>query len=146
VVRADGTEIYTQPAPSPERIAELLLHYNAVPGSSSSVIVRTGLARDLGGFDERFNHLADWDLWIRLAKAARAASEPSFLVTTRVHEAGMHSRDTDGALREFPAFIAKHPEVRARIFFRWIAGAHWRAGRRVRALRDYALGRFRYRG
>ena len=145
VVRADGTELYTQPAPPPERIAELLLHNNAVPGSSSSVIVRTALVRELGGFDERFAHLADWDLWIRLAGAARAASEPEFLVTHRVHEAGMHSRDTDGALREFRAFVAKHPEVHSRIFLRWIAGAHWRAGRRGRAMFDYALGRLRYR-
>jgi hypothetical protein len=57
----------------------------------------------------------------------------------------MHSRDTAGALREFRAFSAKHPEVHGKTFVRWVAGAHWRAGRRGRAVRDYAVGRLRYR-
>jgi glycosyltransferase involved in cell wall biosynthesis len=146
IIRADGSEIYVQPAPQPEGIAELLRDYNAVPGSSSSVIARTALVRQLGGFDERFAHLADWDMWIRLAAAASAASAAGVLVSQRVHAGGMHSLDTTGALREFSAFTAKHPEVRGKAFFRWIAGAHWRAGRRGRAIRDYALGRLRYRG
>ena len=146
MIRADGSEIYVQPTPEPERIGEFLQHYNAVPGSSSSVIARTALVRELGGFDERFTHLGDWDLWIRLAAAAPAAFAPGVLARQRMHAAGMHSRDTGGALREFGVFRAKHPEVHGRTFVRWIAGAHWRSGHRLRAIRDYALGRLRYRG
>ena len=40
-------------------------------GSPSSVMAQADLVRRVGGFDERLQVLADWDLWIRLASEAR---------------------------------------------------------------------------
>jgi glycosyltransferase involved in cell wall biosynthesis len=145
VVLNDGTELWLDPSPPTQEIHELLRRQNCIPGSSSSVIARAAVIRALGGFDEQFAHLADWDLWIRLAAGWPAASSDEVLVTHRIHDGGMHQRDTAGALAEFTAFRAKHPEAQGRAFMRWVAGAHWRSGRRGRAIRDYTLGRLRYR-
>jgi GT2 family glycosyltransferase len=125
----------------PQAIGDLLRLHNAVPGSASSVLAETALVRQLGGFDEAMPHLADWDLWIRLADAAPAAACQSVLVTQYVHQGGMHVTETAAAAAEVPPFRAKHPDVRPEALLEWVARAHWRSGRRFQALRYAAAAR-----
>ncbi len=143
VVGEDHTQLWVHDSPPAEQIVELLRLRNAIPGSASSVVARSGLLRGLGGFDEGLDHLADWDLWMRMAAVAPGASVDQVLVTQRLHRGGMHARDADGARAEFDRFRAKHPEVSARDFTFWLAAAYRRGGRPVRALRAYATARLR---
>ena len=46
----------------------------------SIVVVRRDELERMGGFDERLRHAHDWDLYLRLARAARAAACPEVLV------------------------------------------------------------------
>jgi len=62
-----------QAAPAGGRVESQLLEVNLVPGGASGVLCATDLARSVGGFEPDFRHFADWDLWIRLARAAPLA-------------------------------------------------------------------------
>lgn len=116
-----------------------LLVGNVVPGGGSSVLARTDFVRRLGGFDETFQTLADWDLWIRLATASPAAVVNSVLVDYLINPAGMSANDaviTD----EFDLLRQKHADAAARLgvafdeiqFLRYVAFrrrmAGWRRG------------------
>ncbi len=52
---------------------------------ASSVMFRVPLVRDLGGFDETFKNLGDWDMWLRLAEVGRIGFVPQPLTLYRVH-------------------------------------------------------------
>ena len=53
--------------PADPDISNLLLRTNVVPGGGSGVLVATGLARQVGGFDPALSNLADWDFYLRLS-------------------------------------------------------------------------------
>ena len=73
VVDTSLRPVQWQPAPEGGRIEPQLLEVNLVPGGASGVLCATELARAGGGFEPAFRHFADWDLWIRLARAAPLA-------------------------------------------------------------------------
>jgi glycosyltransferase involved in cell wall biosynthesis len=87
------------PPPRPEELVERLPRWNPMPGGSSNVIVRAELLREAGAWDPGLVNLADWDLWIRLARLAPPACAPEPLVAYRVHS-GNTSGDTTLVLRE----------------------------------------------
>jgi glycosyltransferase involved in cell wall biosynthesis len=89
----------THPPPPPERVAARLPHWNLVPGGCSGVIVSKDAVAVAGRFDTRLRNLADWDLWIRLARTGPPAWVPSLLVGYRLH-GGSASRDTGLILAE----------------------------------------------
>ena len=131
------------PAPPADRLGELLTAYNAVPAGASNMIASAELLRAVGGFDPEFMHLADWDLWVRLAAEARGAACPEPLVGYRLHPASMRST-SGGAIAELTRFDRKHSERAAvggpgrppdgRIwFYRWLSDGQLLAGRRVGA-------------
>jgi glycosyltransferase involved in cell wall biosynthesis len=144
VVDRDGEQFEVRHAPAGSEIAAQLRLYNAVSGSASSVLADASLVREVGGFDEDLAHLADWDLWLKLA-AAPGVGIDRVLVTQQMDPGGMHSQDTTGALREFAQLRDRHPDVRSRDFVRWVVAAHSRAGRRGQAARAYLSGWARYR-
>ena len=72
-----GSVIEVEPAPDPIELPEKLLVRNAIPATCSNLVVRAQVLRQLGGFDERFFHLADWDLGLRLAQGYSGAACPS---------------------------------------------------------------------
>jgi glycosyltransferase involved in cell wall biosynthesis len=52
---------------------------------ASSVMFRTALAREIGGFDTRYRNLGDWDMWLRLAERGPVAFCGEKLTLYRVH-------------------------------------------------------------
>jgi glycosyltransferase involved in cell wall biosynthesis len=63
-----GGEVLTVLPPAPtEGLLEHLLMTNAIPAGASTVIARSSVVREVGGFDENLVQFTDWDLWIRLA-------------------------------------------------------------------------------
>jgi glycosyltransferase involved in cell wall biosynthesis len=131
--------MHVQAAPPAHDIARLLLRRNVVPGGCSSVLARTELVRALGGFDERLTEFADWDLWIRLASATRAAASDEPLVGYVLHGQNMVVRDKPDIVAELELVEQKHAAARAaagtsidyRSFERWLAMQHRVAGRRL---------------
>ncbi len=134
-------------ATDPGQLRDGLLEYNLV-GSPSTVMVRTGLVRRAGGFDEGMSVLADWDLWIRvlLDGEAKAAACPEPLVAYVKHRKSMHRVDADAILAELCRLSAKHGRtIGGPRFFRWVANSHRSSGRRWPAARTYTAAALRYR-
>jgi glycosyltransferase involved in cell wall biosynthesis len=134
----------TPPAP-PEQVAARLARWNPVPGGCSNVIISRAVLLAAGPFDRELVNLADWDLWIRVARAGgRPAWAPRPLVGYR-HHAGNSSLDTALIVRE-----ARVIERRYGValdwggIFRYLAWLCVRSGRRQEALRYF--GRAALRG
>lgn len=132
-------------APDPSQISTVLLTRNAVPGGCSNVVAEAALVRTVGGFDTELSLLADWDLWIRLALAAPAASCAEALVAYVRHPGSMVRGGEEHVIREVDRLAAKHRNEAAahrvepdlRRLYRYFARSHRRAGRRFSASRMY---------
>ena len=147
---AGGHVIQVELAPDPSALRERLLLHNAIPAGSSNMIVRADLLAEIGGFDERLFQLADWELWFRLACAARGAAVAELLVGYLKHAANMLLERERDLFKELDYIAAKHPDPsgwrRAGVALsRWIGQNHLRAGRRGEAARAYARGARAYR-
>jgi glycosyltransferase involved in cell wall biosynthesis len=132
-------------APAPRDLYARLLERNVIPAGASNVIAQTGVVRNLGGFDEALPHLADWDMWIRLAAAATAAALPDQLVAYR-HHAGNRSFSAADPLRaDFEVLAARWAAARAQAgvtlnradFERFLAWGPRHHGKRWHAARTY---------
>jgi glycosyltransferase involved in cell wall biosynthesis len=135
-IDAEGRLLGGGAPPSPEDLLAGLRRRNLMPAGSSNVAVRSDLLSASGGFDPRLRHLADWDLWLRLAALGPPACVPAPLVAYRLHH-GQATLDTTGMLAEASALEARHGADRTAIL-RWAAWSHLRTGRRRAALRAYA--------
>jgi glycosyltransferase involved in cell wall biosynthesis len=139
--------------PDPETVRDALLRWNVIWCGCSNVVARADVVKALGGFDENLFQLADWDLWIRLALAGRAAAAPDILVGYVMHEESMLLTDRRDVFPEIEYLAEKHRaaheaygiELDRALFSRWVARGHRRAGRRMRAVRTYATGAVRHR-
>jgi GT2 family glycosyltransferase len=63
------------------------------PFIHSSVMMRTALARRVGGYRAAFRAAEDYDLWLRMAEASGVAVLPEVLIEYRLHEANLSRRD-----------------------------------------------------
>jgi glycosyltransferase involved in cell wall biosynthesis len=141
------------PFPPPDELLRLELRQNAVPAGGSNVIVRADLLRRLGGFDERLYHLADWDLWVRLADSACPAASPKVDVAYVEHGVNMHMSELGRIRGEFSYLVEKHRELSRRHgidfdpvgFDLWMAWAHRRAGHPQKAAWLYLRAGVRHR-
>jgi glycosyltransferase involved in cell wall biosynthesis len=135
-VDAEGRLLGGGPPPSPQVLLAGLRRRNLMPAGSSNVVVRSDVLSASGGFDPGLRHLADWDLWLRLAGLGPPACVSVPLVAYRLHP-GQATLDTTGMLAEASALAARHGVDRTAIL-RWAAWSHLRIGHRRAALRAYA--------
>jgi glycosyltransferase involved in cell wall biosynthesis len=135
-----GRVLSARALPDPGTIRRRLRSINDL-GSPSTVMVQRQLINRLGGFDESFSVLADWELWIRVTDQASLAVCPEVLNGYVVHRDGMHVTRTDEAMAEFDELNRRHgtardPEeagMRDDVFTRWAASAYRSGGHPVRA-------------
>jgi glycosyltransferase involved in cell wall biosynthesis len=126
------------PPPTPEQVMANLPRYNSVPTGSSNVVVHADLLGEAGRFDPSLRRIADWDMWIRLARVGPPACVSLPLVAYRFHPLNI-AVETASMIRE-PEVLAKRygiPVDRAAMQ-RWAAWSWLRAGRRGRAVWHYA--------
>jgi glycosyltransferase involved in cell wall biosynthesis len=123
------------PPPSPEELLSGLPRRNLMPAGCSNVIVTAELMSRAGGFEPALRHLADWDLWFRLARHGTPAYVSEPLVAYRVHPA-QASMDTTGMLEEARLLEHRYGADRTSIL-RWIAWSYLRHGQRWAAVRAY---------
>ncbi len=82
---ADGSDLGALHTPvGPGALAARLLLFN--PVTTSTVVMRTELARRLGGFDAVAVRVEDYDLWLRCLGVAEVDALPEELVRYRVHD------------------------------------------------------------
>ena len=143
-----GEVIEVLPCPPVDDVRRLLRRQNVLR-CPSSVMARADLVRRVGALDENLNELTDWDFFIRLVDAGRAAAVDEPLVGYLVHPQNRRLRQDSDVEREFRYLAAKHagsglPLERAG-FSRWVAMGHLRAGRRLEAVRVYLASAVRDR-
>jgi glycosyltransferase involved in cell wall biosynthesis len=127
------------PPPTPEELIARLPRWNPMPGGCSNVIVLGTLLQAAGRFDRQLVNLADWELWIRLARAAgRPACVPRPLVGYRQH-GGNRSLDTALILREARMIERRYgTALDWGGIFRYLAWLCVRSGRRREGLEHFA--------
>ncbi|MEA2330228.1 MAG: hypothetical protein QOH58_366 [Thermoleophilaceae bacterium] len=146
-VDAHGTPLRPDPAPDPATVRETLRASDVV-GGPSTVMARTALVRELGGFEPSLAVLADWDLWLRLAGAGRAAACADVLVAYREHGENMSAVAAGRVFDELDVLNGRHGLARdldGVLFTRWVAGQQRAGGRRGAAARAYLRGARRFR-
>ena len=145
-----GEAHWVELAPDPSELSAQLRNRNVIPAGSSNVIARADILEAVGGFDESFFHLADWDLWLRMSDATEAAACAEILVAYRKHGANMLVTRGQDALSELTRLAEKHAGADSWrpagvALSRWIGDNHLRAGRRRDAARTYLRGARDYR-
>ncbi len=128
-----------------------ILSRNRIPGGASGTLVRTELAREVGGFDPDLSNIADWEFWIKLALRSPVASVDRPLTAYLRHTATL-SGDPSGVREEFERIRARYEAARrangvpaSSKSFEWFARRQVRAGRRAAGARTYATIARHYR-
>jgi glycosyltransferase involved in cell wall biosynthesis len=134
------------PLADPETLAEELRHGNVVNGGSSTVLVRTDLLRQVGGFDESLWLGQDWDLWLRLARRPAVAC-PEYVVATLEHAARSALQDRKLLIATADELLRRSGGDQAdrRAAAQWIANEYFRGGRRLQASYLYLRAAIAYR-
>lgn len=149
-----GEFLSLQPAPPPDEVQRRLLQRNVMPAGASNMMARRELLARVGGFDEELFHLADWDMWLRLAAAGRPAAVDEPLVAYVKHPLNMITTSGEHDIfDELNYLVGKHRSAgeAAGVTFdrvaisRWLAVEHVRGGRRLQAARVYLRGAVEYR-
>lgn len=131
-VGRDGVVYKVASPPEPCEVVRTLQKRNLVPAGSSNVLVRADLLDQAGAFDEGLRHLADWELWLRLAQVECPAVVRAPVVAYRQHD-GQATLDTRGMSAEARVLASRHGIDRAAVH-RWAAWSHLRSGRRPAAV------------
>lgn len=139
-------------APAEADLTPTIFSGNVVPGGGSGVVARRELVDRVGRFDEELSVLADWDLWIRLARAAPQAAVQAPSVVYLVHSSNM-SNDLADCAEELAHMADKYageltPAQRRRFGIEtelWVARVLARGGQRGAAARLFARGAWRAR-
>jgi glycosyltransferase involved in cell wall biosynthesis len=125
--------------PLPSEVMEGLPRQSRVPGGCSGVIAAQEALSQTGGFDQRLVNLADWDLWIRLARTGSPAFVEEPLVGYRLHP-GQSSLDVDLILEEAGLLESKYTiKLDRGVLHHYLAYKSLRAGRRRTAWVHFAL-------
>jgi glycosyltransferase involved in cell wall biosynthesis len=144
-VRPDMQPLKVTPAPAASSLATDIFLHNPIPAGASNVLAGAALLRQERGFDTSFSQLADWDLWIRLARRGTPVACPDVLVAYTMHDANMVGTAGLEVLDEFERLAQKHGADaeaagvafdRAR-FERWVVAGMRRSGRRIATARLY---------
>jgi glycosyltransferase involved in cell wall biosynthesis len=138
-----GRPLYVTAVPRADALRRDVVAHCAIPAGPSNVLMRTELARTLGGFDDRFVNLEDWDLWIRLAWAGRGVDVPEVLVAYLEHADGKSLTPPAEAFEELAELERKHRELTTEhdVDVDRVAFAHYVAWLQLRRRRHGAAAR-----
>jgi glycosyltransferase involved in cell wall biosynthesis len=128
-----------RPCPAQELRAKL--RDANVIGSPSTVVARTRLLREVGGFHEGMSVLADWELWLRLAERSVGIEIDELLYGYVLHGSGMHLQDFPAVRHELDMMRRSHPgepDIGGLGFWQWFASSQRWAGDRLGAARSHA--------
>lgn len=127
VINRCGRVSRTTAGSSPEDLRRDLALFNAIPATSSNLLVQRRVFEALGGFDPRLGHFADWEFALRLSVGHDGARANQALVAYIEHDANMHVVDVEGAEAELGMLAERveatlgRPLDRHRVTL-WLAG------------------------
>ncbi len=131
--------------PDPEYLHDRLLAANVIPGGVGGVVVRSELARRVGGFggpDPEATPLRvseDWDLWIRLSARSSIATVDRPLHLYRVSsQSSSHTANAESADRQVITERYRAERASSSVELDDDAAAHYEARHDVRAGRRWA--------
>jgi glycosyltransferase involved in cell wall biosynthesis len=130
------------PLQSPEEVMRRLPELNIVPGGASGVIASKKVLMESGLFDTRLQPMADWDMWIRLARSGPPACVELPLVAYRLHTHNM-SLDTARVEAEFEVVAGRTGKGNHAVLYRYLGWLCGRARRRVAAIRYFVRAALR---
>jgi glycosyltransferase involved in cell wall biosynthesis len=81
---------YLRPETDPEKLVDILTRAN--PFVHSTIVLRTEIARGLGGYRPAFEAAEDYDLWLRMSEVTSVANLPEPLVQYRRHGSNVTAR------------------------------------------------------
>ena len=135
-------------APGADGLESALLKHYVIPAGASNVLARTDLLRRVGGFDESIGYVADWDMWLRLARGGTAASRQDFLVAY-VRHPGRMLLGYGEVLRELEHVLRKHADTGLAIdpsrLVAWVAYQQRQAGHRFASAQMFARSAVAFR-
>ena len=106
--------------------------------SHTSVLLRRSIIAKIGGYDPRFLHAEDLDLWLRLAEHGKIANIPEVLAQYRLHEDSVS--ETNGEQQRAAARLASETACRRRgLRSRFVKTDYWRSGRDIGSRHKFAL-------
>jgi GT2 family glycosyltransferase len=126
----EGRFLFMVKAPPPRRVAgmvRLSTRFNGRLGfKQPAAIYRRSAFQELGGFDERYRLIADYDFFFRLVMSGRrvAKLERPTVAAFRLHAAQLSGRESSNLRGEMEAF-QKASNVKASPFD-WFDELYWR--------------------
>jgi len=137
-ITADGRIMSGRPPLGPEDAVAALMHYNAIPGGGSNVILQRRTWGEVGLFETRLHNTEDWEMWLRLAKRGLPAFVCEPLVGYRVHSFNS-SLNVAEIVRGARLIEAMHQTtVDWGRLHRWMAESCLRRGQRGAAIAEFA--------
>jgi glycosyltransferase involved in cell wall biosynthesis len=127
------------PPLSPDAVLKELPRRNVVPGGCSGVMASIEALAASGTFDPQLQPLADWDLWLRLARVGVPACVPRPLVAYRVHGQQM-SLDSARVEADFNVLAERNREGSPAALYRYLGWWALRVKNHRDALRLFARG------
>jgi hypothetical protein len=92
VIDEQGSPKRTRLQPPTDRSSLVKLLSKKNPFIHSSVMFRTAVARELGGYRPAFEAAEDYDLWLRLSEIGDVAVVPEFLIQYREHDQSIRTK------------------------------------------------------
>jgi glycosyltransferase involved in cell wall biosynthesis len=137
------TPLGVQQVPEGSDLSRDIFRTNLVPGGGSGVLAATELVREVGGFDPSCNPVEDWDLWIRLARAAPFVGVRRADVGYFLHSGSMSTniarmtRGRDAVLTKYRAELAEQNLSYDYLWWeKYVLSLHLAAGNRRGAARS----------
>ena len=85
-IDANGDIIGERTHPKEDYLIKWKLFLNTNPISHPTILMRADLVKSVGGYNEKFKHCEDYDLWRRLIYKTKIYNIPEFLLSYRYHD------------------------------------------------------------
>ncbi len=100
----------------PVHILDEDIRHNLIKGNQfvhTSVMLRKVVLQSLGGYDETYPYIQDYELWVRLAALTRLANLPDVLVIHREHKDTVSALGGDGLDRIWTRMCIRYKSFRS---------------------------------